>query len=206
LYNLDQDLYHTSPSYHDFADWLNNDSWPGKLKKGIDDDIGDALRPLYHSTDWITNPQRSFPADPRATQALEQARARLLSRDTSVESSGGDFGTEPEPCPQTQGSGNGGKPPDKPKAPAPGRDDRPNRHHRLPQQFKDFFDWKGLNIEDYTRELPESQHIGAPDGIHPRGYNGDWEDWIQQNGDRATREDILDFLHQLEQKYGLSPM
>jgi hypothetical protein len=112
---------------------------------------------------------------------------------------------QPRPQPQPSGPGRGG-PPSTATA-APGKDDKDHNHHRLPQQYKEFF-LKRFSEEEYeklTRPLPESQHIAKPDGIHPRGYNPDWDVWIKSHPD-ATRQDILDFLREIEKQYGLPPI
>src|SRR5262249_23649744 len=112
----------------------------------------------------------------------------------------------PAPRTQTAAGGAGRRPPTVAGSPAPGRDDPNHLHHRLPQEFKDFFASKGLDIEQYTRTLPESMHIGSPDGIHPRGYNDAWRQWIRKYGDQASPEDVLHVMHRLESVFGLPPM
>jgi hypothetical protein len=67
------------------------------------------------------------------------------------------------------------------------------------------FKQRGIDVDDYARPLSSSLHNELPDGIHPNGYNQDWQQWIDQNPD-ATAEDCFNQLKILESKYGLEPL
>jgi RHS repeat-associated protein len=81
--------------------------------------------------------------------------------------------------------------------------DQNERHHRLPKQFKDWFSdpRRGLNIEDFTKEMPMQWHRGADIGLHPNGYNDAWGDFIEQNPG-ASAEETLQYLNNLENSMG----
>lgn len=78
-------------------------------------------------------------------------------------------------------------------------------HHRLPVQFKDFFERAGLDIEKYTERIRASEHNLRPDGIHTisgGAYNKRWDEFIKQYPN-AKKEEILDHLDELERELGL---
>jgi hypothetical protein len=53
---------------------------------------------------------------------------------------------------------------------------RPHRHHIFPQEYVNEFEYLGININDFTVELPPTEHIGRG-GIH---INLQWNDrWAE---------------------------
>jgi hypothetical protein len=98
------------------------------------------------------------------------------------------------------------RPPTITKAPAGFPGDECENHHRLPQQFKNWFESppRNLNIEDYTQSMPQQWHTGADIGLHPNGYNAAWGDFISQNPN-ASAADTLQFLNQAEADFGFGP-
>ena len=104
------------------------------------------------------------------------------------------------------------------KARAEGGDDRaPDHdtagpgedHHRLPREFKEFFEERGLDIEDVKRPLDAGAHRKKPGGLHTKSnpggnYNQVWRDWIESNPN-ADKEQILKQLEKMENKSGLEP-
>ena len=78
-----------------------------------------------------------------------------------------------------------------------------NDHHRLPRQFKPWFEAppRNLNIEDYKTPMPFQWHLGADIGLHPNGYNDAWANFISANPN-ASAEQTLQFMSQLENSMG----
>jgi RHS repeat-associated protein len=80
-------------------------------------------------------------------------------------------------------------------------------HHLLPREFERQFKAKGLDIEEYTYNLPKSDHRLKPDGLHTgTGRGGDWNqawrDFFAKNPDPA-REQILQQLDSMMRQFGL---
>jgi hypothetical protein len=81
------------------------------------------------------------------------------------------------------------------------------RHHLLPQKFRAFFSARGIDIDKYTVELSQGEHLQA---VHGRGnamvpgrWNQLWEDFIAINPN-ATSKDVFQFLGTLMDEFGLS--
>jgi RHS repeat-associated protein len=98
------------------------------------------------------------------------------------------------------------RPPTRKCAPPGFPGDDPENHHRLPQEFKDWFEAqpRNLNIEDYTTEMPMQWHRGQGIGLHSQGYNAAWRQFITQNP-AATQAQTLRFLNQIESAGGYGP-
>jgi RHS repeat-associated protein len=115
---------------------------------------------------------------------------------------------EPQPDPSGGGSRNPpNKPPCGPKQAPPGfPGDGMEDHHRLPRQFKDWFEAspRNLDIEAYTQRMPMQWHRGAEIGIQNQGYNAAWKTFIGQNPN-ATAAQVLEYLAQLEKSLGFGP-
>jgi hypothetical protein len=79
-------------------------------------------------------------------------------------------------------------------------------HHRLPRQFKDWFEAspRNLDIEAYTQRMPMQWHRGAEIEIQNQGYNAAWKTFIGQNPN-ATAAQVLEYLAQLEKSLGFGP-
>ena len=79
-------------------------------------------------------------------------------------------------------------------------------HHELPQQFEEFFRSRGLDIEDYTREMGVGPHrLKSENGLHARGsdgWNQEWGRWIKNNPS-ATKNQILQHLDQMRKDFGV---
>ncbi len=80
------------------------------------------------------------------------------------------------------------------------------RHHLLPKQFRDSFEQAGLDIEDYTRDLPRDLHKD----IHGRGggeawinsWNRQWVRFFDQNRNPSADE-ILRQLEMMKEDFGI---
>ncbi|HEY5895330.1 MAG TPA: RHS repeat-associated core domain-containing protein [Chthoniobacterales bacterium] len=97
-------------------------------------------------------------------------------------------------------------PPRTPKAPPGFPGDDCEKHHRLPQEFQDWFEAspRNLNIEDFTRDMPMQWHRGQGIGIHSQGYNAAWRSFIEQNPG-ASGQQTINFLNQVEGQMGFGP-
>ena len=81
------------------------------------------------------------------------------------------------------------------------------KHHIFPNQFRKFFESRGIDIDEYTVELSRTSHLK---GVHGRGlgsmpgrWNPRWAKFIQEHPD-ATAKDIYQFGGKLLDEYGLS--
>jgi RHS repeat-associated protein len=81
------------------------------------------------------------------------------------------------------------------------------RHHIFPQQFRDFFYARGVDIDKHTVEISQGRHLGSVhgrgDAITPGRYNQRWAEFIEANPN-ATAKDIYQFGGRLMDEYGLS--
>lgn len=82
-----------------------------------------------------------------------------------------------------------------------------HRHHLLPQKFRDFFGARGINVDKFTVELSQGQHL---QGVHGRGdlltpgrWNQRWGEFIEANPS-ATAKEIYQHLGRMMDDYGLS--
>ncbi|HWT18505.1 MAG TPA: RHS repeat-associated core domain-containing protein, partial [Variovorax sp.] len=79
-------------------------------------------------------------------------------------------------------------------------------HHLMPQQFRKFFEARGIDIDDHTISVGDLSHSR---GIHGRGlgnmpgrWNQTWRDWINGNPD-ARDADIYRQLGRMMDDYNL---
>ena len=88
-------------------------------------------------------------------------------------------------------------------------------HHYLPQQFRDYFEERGINIEEYVGEIGAEWHriihgklveTGVDYGPYLRSvwedYNGRWSIWIDANPD-ATKAQVLSKMQELAGKFNI---
>jgi len=80
-------------------------------------------------------------------------------------------------------------------------------HHIFPQQFRQYFEQRGIDIDQYTVTMDASTHL---EGVHGAGIDGipgqwnkAWADFIAKNP-TATRQQLFDFAGQLMKRYGIS--
>jgi RHS repeat-associated protein len=78
-------------------------------------------------------------------------------------------------------------------------------HHMLPQNetMKSFFEKRGLDVEDFTKDMTAAEHRLRPNGLHTKGggdWNGVWEDWIGKNPN-ATRAQVLRQLEKMKKDF-----
>jgi len=81
-----------------------------------------------------------------------------------------------------------------------------DKHHRFPQQFRDWFSEppRNIDIDQYLRPLLPTEHTGAG-GIHPEGYNSAWKEWIEYNRGASAAE-CREKLRELETQFGVPPV
>ena len=72
-------------------------------------------------------------------------------------------------------------------------------HHVLPQEFRDFFKSKGLNVDDYAVAISEGEHTA----IHTMGWNKKWADWINANKG-ASQAEIWKFARKMMEEFKLN--
>ncbi len=80
------------------------------------------------------------------------------------------------------------------------------KHHLLPRKYADKFKEKGLNIDDYTIELPVDIHRLNPNGIHTKlrgNWNKAWGKFFDENPN-PTKEEILAEMNRLIKDFGLT--
>jgi hypothetical protein len=79
---------------------------------------------------------------------------------------------------------------------------RPPRHHIFAQEYRDWFEGHGIDIDRFTIELTQGEHTA----LHTMGWNDQIERFIEreaQSGERYTRREILEFGVWLRRRYGL---
>lgn len=56
-------------------------------------------------------------------------------------------------------------------------------HHIFPQQYRNQFAAKGINVDDFTIALTKKDHRGMGTGLQyvPKNWNEEWGNWLQQN-------------------------
>jgi hypothetical protein len=84
---------------------------------------------------------------------------------------------------------------------------RAHDHHVFPQQFKRFFEERGVDIDSHTVTLGERRHLA---GVHGHGadglpgqWNARWRQFIERNPS-ASAKDVYQFGGRLMDEYGLS--
>jgi len=55
-------------------------------------------------------------------------------------------------------------------------------HHNLPNEFKDYFRYWGIEPEDYKMFVEKSEHRLKPDGLHtgPDDWNTQFRDFVHE--------------------------
>jgi hypothetical protein len=85
------------------------------------------------------------------------------------------------------------------------------RHHKLPQEFVEYFRDCGLGIEDFIIIMRAADHRLKPDGVHTgkgRGgnWNSDWREFIKyhpREDSDERRKEIGDKLDEMVRKYDI---
>ena len=79
-------------------------------------------------------------------------------------------------------------------------------HHLMPQQFRKFFEARGIDIDSHTISIGDLSHSR---GVHGRGlgnmpgrWNQTWRDWINANPN-ANDADIYRQLGRMMDDYNL---
>ena len=80
-------------------------------------------------------------------------------------------------------------------------------HHLLPQanEFRRYFDDTGLDIEDYTMDVPRDTHIEIHSGQGMgRGgaWNNAWREFFRDNPN-ASGEQIIEQMNRMADQFGL---
>jgi hypothetical protein len=81
------------------------------------------------------------------------------------------------------------------------------RHHVFPQQFRDFFAKRGVDIDEFTVPLTQGQHLqgvhGTGNALAPGRWNQVWDDFIRANPN-ATAKEIYQQAGTMMDDFGLS--
>jgi hypothetical protein len=78
-------------------------------------------------------------------------------------------------------------------------------HHIFPQQFVEWFDEHGIDIEAYTIALARAAHRLKPNGIHTKlggNWNKVWQQWIEEHPN-ATPQAIIEQAKQMLAAVGI---
>lgn len=62
-------------------------------------------------------------------------------------------------------------------------------HHLYPQQFREYFNRSGIDIDQNTIKITKETHRGAGRGIHSKQFNKNWKKFIEANPN-ASKSDI----------------
>lgn len=65
-------------------------------------------------------------------------------------------------------------------------------HHVLPQEFREFFKGRGIDVDDYAVVLSEGEHTAT----HTMKWNPKWKEWIQANP-KATADETFAFARKM---------
>jgi intein/homing endonuclease len=81
-----------------------------------------------------------------------------------------------------------------------------HKHHVFPQQFRDWFSAREINIDDFTVKIDSTTHLK---GVHGKGledmpgkWNDRWSEFMEAKPN-ATQQEVLDFGNSLLKEYGL---
>jgi RHS repeat-associated protein len=92
-----------------------------------------------------------------------------------------------------------------PALPAPNLQD----HHIFPRQYEDYFNARGIDIDDYTVTVGQTQHL---QGIHgnglgnlPGGWNSQWGEFIANNPN-ASAPQVYQQAGKMMDQYGLNDL
>lgn len=84
-----------------------------------------------------------------------------------------------------------------------------HKHHIFPQQFRDWFAEKGIDVDDYTIAIDSKVHLR---GVHGRGlgdlpgrWNARWAQFILANPE-ATSTEVGQFASELRREFGLDDL
>ena len=78
------------------------------------------------------------------------------------------------------------------------------KHHVFPQEFKSFFDKKGINIHEWVMVLLLEDHLRIHRGAYGGPWNADWRAWIKTNNITGNAEAIYRFAGEMVYRYCLS--
>ena len=80
-------------------------------------------------------------------------------------------------------------------------------HHLLPRQFKEFFKQRGIDIDQHTVTLGQTNHLrgvhGKGQGEMPGGWNKQWQSFIDKNPN-ASAKDVYQQLGRMMDDFKLN--
>ncbi len=74
-------------------------------------------------------------------------------------------------------------------------------HHVFPQEFRNWFKSKGINIDEYTVIINQGEH----EAIHIAGWNKEWNAFKNANP-LATEQQLFEYVGKLMDKYKISDL
>jgi len=74
-------------------------------------------------------------------------------------------------------------------------------HHVFPQQYRNYFEQRGIDIDKYTLKLTKEDHRGSLNSLHSNGWNKQWAEWIE-NHPNASKKEIFNYLNKMLSKNG----
>jgi hypothetical protein len=81
-----------------------------------------------------------------------------------------------------------------------------HQHHLFPQEFKPWFESKGITINEYTVFISEGEHGAthmSSKKLNFKGWNQEWKAWIDSHRG-ATEQQIFEKAAELMEKYKLT--
>ncbi|WP_170151111.1 DUF2380 domain-containing protein [Caminibacter pacificus] len=74
-------------------------------------------------------------------------------------------------------------------------------HHIFPQQFRNWFLQKGIDVDKYTIAITKKDHRTGNLALHKTQWNREWYEWIRQHPN-ATKSEILYQVEKMLRKRG----
>ena len=74
-------------------------------------------------------------------------------------------------------------------------------HHLLPQEYRDWFAERGIDVDDFTVNLSEGDHSA----LHTMKWNEEWEKFIDANPG-ATPDDVWNKMDDMMKKYKIDDL
>ena len=77
-------------------------------------------------------------------------------------------------------------------------------HHVFPQKYKNYFQSKGINIDEYVVRIDREEHkVAHGKGNFFENWNSHWGKWIEQNPN-ASSQSVFEQAGKMMDEYGLS--
>ncbi len=77
------------------------------------------------------------------------------------------------------------------------------KHHIFPQEFKTWFERKGIDIHQWTMFIETSLHKSIHRGAGGGAWNAAWRQFREEKGENVTKEEMWKFAGELCVRFGL---